>query len=97
MDDIDTKSLLLDISNNLSRIGKFGLAGNQKRTMQFVEETKVFLAEVCRRKLPQNTQKTLKHLEKILENFDSTTIFDKYSADDAFTFSSILMHRAMSL
>jgi hypothetical protein len=97
LEDLNTKSLLLDISNNLSRIGKFGLAGNIKRTHQFIRETEQYVAEAQNRDLSESTLNILLRLQSVLEEIESEEIFDKYAADDAFTYSSILMHKAMAL
>lgn len=85
------------MSNNLSRIGKFGLAGNNKRAQLFIRETKQYLAEAQTRDLSESTLKILLHLQSILKRIESEEEIDKYAADDAFTYSSILMHKAMVL
>lgn len=94
MEDLDTRSLVLDISTNLSRVGRFAMDKNMKRVKQFLLEIDEYLSELNKRKVPRRFEKTLDNFKKVFNNLKRAKKLDRYFADDVFTYSNILAHRA---
>jgi hypothetical protein len=97
MEELDTRTLVLDISSNLSRLGRFALQNNKRRIRQFLLETGEYLRVLNSRKVPLKFCKTLEIFNNVFNDLKSTKKIDKFWADDAFTYSNILMHRSKFL
>lgn len=97
MEDIATKYLILDITTNLSRIGRFALEGNEKRVRQFTEEIEEYIREIDNREIPENFKRTYKNFKSAFVTISNNKGNRQNIADDAFTYSNILTHRATLL
>ncbi|MFH1289104.1 MAG: hypothetical protein ABIH88_00095 [Patescibacteria group bacterium] len=98
---LDTKSLILDVTTNLSRIGNFTLDKNYERTVFFAKETEEYLKELRKRNLNKCFSDWLSRTQDLVDIILNEKVYKKakkeYIADDAFTFGVVLQNRAIYL
>lgn len=98
---LDTKSLILDITTNLSRIGNFTLDKNYERTVFFAKETEEYLKELSKRKTDKCFSDWLDKTQDLVNIVLNEKAYKKtkkeYLADDAFTCGVVLQNRAIYL
>ena len=95
LEQLDNRSLVLDIAVNLGRIGKFSMMGNEKRVRQFLLEVEEYFKVVNNRKIAGVVDRPLKRLEQICsKGLPVSGQFNRENIDDLFTYANILTHRA---
>ena len=98
---LDTKSLILDVTTNLSRIGNFTLDKNYERTVFFAKETEEYLKELSKRNLNKCFSSWFDKAQDLVNIVLNEKAYKKakkeYIADDAFTCGVVLQNRAVYL
>lgn len=82
-----SRDLVLNIAVNTSRIGRFLLEKRTSRIKQFILETNDQLTELSPHRLPESLKIPISKLQKLIDQ-------NSDSAEDYFTYSAILTHRA---
>lgn len=95
MENLTTKELILDLSTDISRVGLFTLQNNQKRIDQFMKLSRKAVIILSKRKTPTELQWVLSQLRSFTQGKPNPNLLPKEIADDAFTYSNILMHRSV--
>lgn len=93
MDKLDPKSLILDISVNFSRIGRFLLEEKYDRAHQFITETKSQLSQLSQ-KLPDQLEFPVSRSQILINQLSSINYINIPLIDDCFTYSTLLQHRS---
>ena len=94
MENLTTKELILDLSTDLSRIGLFALQNNENRVQQFMKLSREAVAELTKRKLHPGFVWVIKQIHILTTEYHTSRVTPKELADDAFTYSNILIHRS---
>lgn len=94
---LDTRSLILDITTNLSRIGNLALAGNNEKVKYFGKETKKYIDELEKRDYPETFHFWIKKTKDITKIAETGKYKKEYLADDSFTCGVVLQNRATNL
>jgi predicted secreted Zn-dependent protease len=94
---LDTKSLILDMTTNLSRIGNFVLDENYEKAEYFATELEKYIEELDTREYDERLQKWVEKTKGIIKNVRERNLESKYIADDSFTSGIILQNRAIHL
>lgn len=98
LETLDTKSLVLDISVNLSRIGRFIMTKNLTRANQFSQEVSHQLSILSTRTFPDALNFSIIQTKKLNDQLTSGKVINSSeTADDFFTYSLILQHKSKSL
>lgn len=87
------QELTLNIAVNLGRLGRWALQGNTGRIKQFLEETEKFVNELEKTSKSPKFDKTFKTFKSKFQALKNRKV-DNVWAEDAFTWASILTHRA---
>ena len=94
---LDTKSLILDITTNLSRVGNFVLAGNQKKARYFGKEIKMYINELEKRDYPKTLYFWINKTKTVIKTLETEKYKKEYLADDSFTCGVVLQNKATNL
>lgn len=94
---LDTKSLILDMTTNLSRIGNFALAGNHKKALFFGDELMEYIEELDKRNYDERLRVWVFKTNDIVRKLRKNRYNKKYLADDSFTCGIVLQNRAIHL
>lgn len=94
---LDTKSLILDMTTNLTRIGNFVLDENYEKAQYFTNELEEYIAELDTREYNKDIKEWVDKTRDIVKNINEKRIESKYIADDSFTSGIVLQNRAISL
>ena len=94
---LDTKSLILDMTTNLTRIGNFVLDGNYKKANYFANELEKYIKELDSRKYDARLEIWVKKSKGIIKSVRDKYMESKYIADDSFTNAIVLQNRATHL
>ncbi len=92
---LDTKSLILDMTTNLTRIGNFVLDENYEKANYFVDELEQYIKELDTRKYDERLRIWVERTKNIIKNVRERNIESKYIADDSFTNGIVLQNRAI--
>ncbi|MCD4811869.1 hypothetical protein K8R14_04725 [bacterium] len=93
--ELDTKSLILDTTTNLSRVGNFVLDENYERANYFVNEIEEYIKELDKREYDESLKVWVDKARSIILAVRNKNIESKYIADDSFTCGVILQNRAL--
>jgi hypothetical protein len=93
---LDTKSLILDMTTNLSRIGNFVLDENYDKAEYFANELEGYIEELDTREYDERLRVWVDKTKDIVKNVKERKIESKYIADDSFTSGIVLQNRAIS-
>jgi hypothetical protein len=93
---LDTKSLILDMTTNLSRIGNFVLDENYDKAEYFANELEGYIEELDTREYDKRLKVWVEKTKDIVKNVKERKIESKYIADDSFTSGIVLQNRAIS-
>lgn len=86
------QDLVLNIAVNLGRLGRYSLQRQPSRVSQFLSDTEIYLNQL--QKLAPRFQTTYDNFVKAYSFLKSTSIDHSDWSDTAFTWASILTHRA---
>jgi hypothetical protein len=92
---LDTKSLILDMTTNLSRIGNFVLDENYEKAQYFATELEEYIKELDTREYDKRLKMWVDKTRDIVKNVKEKNIESKYIADDSFTNGIVLQNRAI--
>ncbi len=92
---LDTKSLILDMTTNLTRIGNFVLDENYEKANYFVDELEQYIKELNTREYDERLRTWVERTKNIIKNVREKNIESKYIADDSFTNGIVLQNRAI--
>lgn len=92
---LDTKSLILDMTTNLTRIGNFVLDENYEKANYFVDELEQYIKELDTREYDERLSTWVERTKNIIKNVRERNIESKYIADDSFTNGIVLQNRAI--
>lgn len=93
---LDTKSLVLDMTTNLSRIGNFLLKDNYQKAEYFANELEEYIKELEKRDYDVRIKDWVFRSQKIVETLREGSLEKKYIADDSFTSAVVLQNRAFT-
>ncbi len=93
---LDTKSLILDMTTNLSRIGNFVLDENYEKAEYFVDELEAYIKELDKREYDERLSIWVDKTKEIVRNVREKNLESKYIADDSFTSGVVLQNRAIA-
>lgn len=99
---INTKDLILDISVNLSRVGRFLLEEKYDRVAQFTKATKDQLESLSQIALPGQLHFPISQSQKLVDQLSAVKLSSIKSInipliDDCFTYSILLQHRSTKI
>lgn len=94
---LNTKSLILDMTTNLSRIGNFVLENDYKKAKYFALETEKYIEELETREYDNRFMPWIKSVKNVINNVKERSIEAKYIADDSFTCGIVLQNKAIYL
>ena len=94
---LDTKSLILDMTTNLSRVGNLVLDENYERATYFVNELEKYKEELDTREYDERLKVCVEKVNDIVKNVKEKKMESKYIADDSFSSGIILQNRAVYL
>lgn len=94
---LDTKSLLLDMTTNLSRIGNFVMDNNYKKAQYFANELEEYIKELDTREYDNRLRFWIEKIKVIIRDVREQKTEGKYIADDSFTSGTVIQNRAIYL
>jgi hypothetical protein len=94
---LDTKSLILDMTTNLSRVGNFVLDNNYEKAEYFANELEEYIKELDTREYDECLRFWTDKTREIIKNVRERKIESKYIADDSFTSGIVLQNRSIYL
>ena len=94
---LDTKSLILDMTTNLSRTGNFLLEEDYEKATYFSNELEEYIKELEKREYDSSIKIWVKKVEDIVKNIGERKMESKLIADDSFTSGVVLQNRAIYL
>lgn len=94
---LDTKTLILDMTTNLSRIGNFVLDGNYKKADYFADELEEYIKELNTREYDKDLKVWVDKTEDIINTLREKKVNNKYIAEDSFTSGIVLQNRVLYL
>lgn len=94
---LDTKSLILDMTTNLSRIGNFTLNKNYEKANYFADELEKYIKELNTREYDKRLTSWIDKTEKIIKELRTENFNNKDIAEDSFTSGIVLQNRVIYL
>lgn len=91
---MNAQDLVLNISVNLGRLGRWAADGKTNRISQFIEETENFLKQLEAAPKSKRFEKTYEIFKSKFEELKQSKNFDAVWAEDMLTWANILSHRA---
>lgn len=91
---MNAEEITLNISVNLNRIARWSMEGREKRIIQFLNETNMYIHEL--EKAPKSDQftKTFKRFQKEFSQLSTSYTLSPEWAESISTWANILQHRA---
>ena len=81
---LDTKSLILDMTTNLSRVGTFVLDENYEKATYFVNELEKYKKELDTREYDERLKIWVEKVNDIVKNVKEKKMESKYIADEKY-------------
>lgn len=98
MEHLDTRSILLDMTTDLSRVANFVLQDKHKRAQQFADKLNQALLVLENRSVPISVDFFLEKTAELVDVVKTGSYTNKtHLAEDAFTYGNILSRRASRL